>query len=255
MSRYVSHVTSVAVALTVLCVGSVPISVAAADHARPDGQRPARTRAATPIASTDPRPNIVVFYIDDVAPHDGRLWDSPQRTPTLHDRFIANGISFSNAIGEAPLCCPGRANVLTGLHTHNNGVPSNEGLLLDPSVHIGSELRAAGYTTMFIGKYLNGLHHFVERHWRRHGAGWDHLDAIDWPNGRFLDYVVHTKEGNVAYPHTHSTQMVAERAVARIQEAPLDRPVFALLSIYNMHGPNTPMREFAGSSLCADMPP
>src|SRR5437870_4988603 len=51
-------------------------------------------------AAADPppgRPNIVVFYMDDVAPHDGRLWaggtdpapvNDPARTPNIYNYFV-----------------------------------------------------------------------------------------------------------------------------------------------------------------------
>ena len=70
-------------------------------------------------------PNIVVIYLDDVNPHDGRLWSDPELTPTLHDLFVAHGISFPRAIAETPLCCPARGALLTGLHTHNHNVKVN----------------------------------------------------------------------------------------------------------------------------------
>lgn len=112
--------------------------------------------AVDPTAEDPPsRPNIVVFYIDDVSPHDGRLWDSHARTPNIHEHFVQRGIEFTNAIGEFPLCCPARGNLLTGLHTHNNFLTENDASLFDPSEHIGHAMKDAGYAAMFIGKYLN----------------------------------------------------------------------------------------------------
>ena len=78
------------------------------------------------------KPNIVLFYLDDVALTDGRLWGNPQLTPTIYDLFVAHGTTFTNAVGETPLCCPGRGSVLTGLHTHNDGVVANNARLFNP---------------------------------------------------------------------------------------------------------------------------
>src|SRR4051812_38412791 len=75
-----------------------------------------------PVPTPPSRPNIVMFYIDDVPPHDGSLWSNPALTPNIYDHFVAHGINFNRSIGEDPLCCPARGNMLTGQHTHNNRV-------------------------------------------------------------------------------------------------------------------------------------
>src|SRR5687767_9265648 len=100
------------------------------------------------VAGTPTKPNIVVFYLDDLPPHDGRLWNDPVRTPTLYDMFVAHGTTFKNAIAETPLCCPGRAGMLTGLHTHNHGVTYNHIRLFNQGEHIGRKMKSAGYASM-----------------------------------------------------------------------------------------------------------
>lgn len=232
--------TSGLVALTVIVCGLLGVPTALAD-----------------LVPVDPpaQPNIVVFYMDDVSPHDGGLWSNPDLTPTLHDLFIAHGIHFTNSIGETPLCCPGRVGLLTGLHTHNHGVIVNDGRLFRPKMHIGKALGDAGYTTVYIGKYLNLNNRLTPRQWVQHGAGWTYLDAIVGANGAYYDYTVQTKQGLIPYGHVHSTRMVAERAVARLHSAPADAPVFAVLSVFNMHGPNTPMPEFKSDARCDTFPP
>ena len=61
------------------------------------------------------RPDIVVLYLDDVDPHDARLWKNPARTPTLSRLFGKAGVQFTNAVSETPLCSPGRAAVASSL--------------------------------------------------------------------------------------------------------------------------------------------
>ncbi|HYI21241.1 MAG TPA: sulfatase-like hydrolase/transferase [Candidatus Limnocylindrales bacterium] len=201
------------------------------------------------------RPNIIVFYIDDAAPHDGRLWNNPTRTPNIVEHFYDNGFEFNNAIVENPLCCPARGNFLTGLHTHNNGVVGNDARLFDPSVHLGRSLKDAGYATMFIGKYLNNNAQLTDAEWQEHDSGWTQLDVFKGVNGYFNNYTLHTKTGDLEIGKYHSTQMVADRTIMHLRETPAEQPVFAVLSIYNLHGPNTPMAQFKGDPRCANMPP
>jgi N-acetylglucosamine-6-sulfatase len=221
--------------------------------------RPTPTRAPTAVAPpgklSGARPDIVVFYLDDVDPHDGRLWSNPALTPHLHRHFVQSGVEFSYAVGETPLCCPGRAGLLTGLHTENHGVLKNNALLLQPSENIGRALGSAGYSTMYIGKHLNLNNLLAEWQWADHTAGWTHFDVIRAANGLFTDYTLRTKTGTVRYGDVHSTRMIGDRAVARLRGTPRGSPVFAVLSPYNLHGPNTPMPEFANDPRCAAMPP
>ena len=113
------------------------------------------TISAVETTGASPKPNIVMFYIDDAAPHDGRLWETPALTPAIHETFVARGIEFSNAFGEKPMCCPGRASLFTGLHSHNHGVVLNDARKFRPQEHLGRAMMDAGYASMCIGKYLN----------------------------------------------------------------------------------------------------
>ena len=52
------------------------------------------------------KPNIVVIYLDDVAPVES-LWNDPARTPNLYDQFIAHGtwkwIELQLLTGNSPV--------------------------------------------------------------------------------------------------------------------------------------------------------
>jgi hypothetical protein len=184
----------VALALT----ASIAASGIAAAQSGPPSSSPA---AASPGPTTaDGRPDIIVVYLDDVAPHDGRLWSDARRTPTLKRLFVDEATTFDLAIGETPLCCPGRASLLTGLHTEHHRVDQNDATLFDPSVTLATELDAVGYETIWVGKYFNRIRDGVKR--RRmpeQAAGWDVFDVQYENNGKFLDYDLWTRDGMVAY--------------------------------------------------------
>lgn len=198
-----------------------------------------------------PRPDIIVVYIDDVPPLDGRLW-TPERTPQIRRWIIDRGITFENAIDEAPLCCPARANLLTGQHTHNNGVTRNDAAPFDPSVTIASELHDVGYRTAWIGKYLNRYVSMRGPRRLAHEVPWDTFLPMSggshgyyyWPKGR----------SRYGRPAIHSMRLVQRLAVRELRAAPTDQPLFAVLSTYAGHFPNQPMPEFRGSARCAGIP-
>lgn len=226
---------------------------------------------ASSISSSPTRPstqpNIVVFYLDDTNPTDGRLWSDPMLTPNLYDLFVAHGINLRNAFGETPLCCPSRATLLTGLHTLNHGVVRNDARLFDPQENVAKELLASGYQTMLIGKYLNKPELLTPDQWTQTASDWTQFDAISSAEGAtyhyYYDYSLYTKQGTLNFgeqPQDHSTRVIGTRAVERLQEADRGdpkKPIFQLLSIFNTHDPNIPMPGLENDprwQRCASMP-
>lgn len=107
------------------------------------------------------RPNFLFLYADDqrydalsVAQREqgarGRFpWF---QTPHL-DRLAAEGVRFRNAFVVNSLCAPSRAVFLTGRYNHFNGVASNFRAFPSTNVTHATLLRAAGYTTAYVGKW------------------------------------------------------------------------------------------------------
>jgi arylsulfatase A-like enzyme len=189
-----------------------------------------------------------VVYVDDVAPLDGRLW-SEERTPRIRQWIVDRGLTFSNAIGESPLCCPARANLLTGLHTHNHGVTRNEATLFDPRVTIASELHAVGYRTAWIGKYLNRYMSMRGAARLAHEVAWDTFQPM---SGGGHDYYLWPKgQRRHSRPRVHSMRLLQQLTVAELRSAPMTQPLFAVLSTYAGHGPNEPLSEWRDSPRCA----
>ncbi|MGY8696817.1 MAG: sulfatase-like hydrolase/transferase, partial [Verrucomicrobiia bacterium] len=62
------------------------------------------------------RPNIL-WYCTDQQRFDtiGALGNSHVQTPTI-DELVKNGVSFTNAYCQSPICTPSRASVMTGLY-------------------------------------------------------------------------------------------------------------------------------------------
>lgn len=123
-------------------------------------------------AAAEPRPNFLFIYTDD------QRWDAMgvvQReqgdqarfpwftTPNL-DRLATEGVRFRNAFVTLSLCSPSRAAFLTGRYNHLNGVPDNFTQFPTNSMTYATQLRAAGYTAAYIGKW-----HMVNQRGQRPG--------------------------------------------------------------------------------------
>src|SRR5215212_5739709 len=84
--------------------------------------------AAAPGASTAKkarRPNILFVFTDDHAAHAiGAYGSKINKTPNL-DRLAKDGVLFRNCFCTNAICAPSRAVILTGKHSHLNGVIDN----------------------------------------------------------------------------------------------------------------------------------
>ena len=110
------------------------------------------------------RPNLLFVYTDDqswealsvVQRERGEKGRFPWlRTPHL-DRLAGEGVRFRNAFVVNSLCSPSRAVTLTGRYNHHNGIASNFRPFPADNVTQATLLRAAGYTTAYIGKWHMG---------------------------------------------------------------------------------------------------
>jgi N-acetylglucosamine-6-sulfatase len=211
--------------------------------------------APSAVAVTD-KPNIVFVMVGDTNPHDGRLWKK-ERTPAIYNNIISRGIRFTNAYGESPLCCPGRAGYLTGQHTHNHGVDSNNGLKFSPTVTLATELQSSGYYTMLIGKYINDFNKIPQD--KAVPPGWSKFDGIYSKNGQYYNYHLIHKNGKTTYygetASDYSTDVIANFAVKRLKEAPADKPIFAYITPYAVHGPMSPAPRHVGDARCRNISP
>jgi N-acetylglucosamine-6-sulfatase len=143
-----------------------------------------------------PRPgeptNVVLITADDMTASDLR-W-MPKTRALIGG---AAGVSFADSVSPHPLCCPARAEMLTGQFAQNNGVRSNNSPYggygaMDHSETLPVWLNRAGYQTAFMGKYLNeygfGNKHLVPPGWDSwHGTVTNTYDYYDFTvnaNGR-----------------------------------------------------------------------
>ncbi len=110
--------------------------------------------ALVPLAAAEAeRPNIVFVMADDHANHALSSYGSViNETPHL-DRLAAEGMRFTSAFVTNSICAPSRAVILTGKHSHLNGVITNREAFDGSQQHIGPLLQEAGYQTAIIGKW------------------------------------------------------------------------------------------------------
>lgn len=115
------------------------------------------TSASSNKAVAGQRPNVVVLYLDDA-----NTSQMMQFLPKTRQWMEPAGTRFDRLYSNNPLCCPFRAIVVSGQHTHNNHVLSNKpqygggAARLNENQTLAPYLKKNGYKVGYIGKYMNG---------------------------------------------------------------------------------------------------
>ena len=202
-------------------------------------------------AERDPRWNFIVIVTDDQSP------DSlPHRPPVMPYLQAATGdpddhwIVFRNGYVNAPICCPSRATMLTGLYPHHHGVVTNDhGTALEETSTIAAWLQDAGYHTGLVGKYLNqypfGRPPFVPQGWDR-WWGKEHGTVTHLYYGyTLIQQGVATRYGTTEADY--ATDVFADKAVEFVRQAPVERPFFLWFAPTAPHPPWVPAPRHIGA--------
>ncbi len=118
------------------------------------------------IAKAADRPNILFLFSDDHALRTiGAYKGAINKTPNL-DRIAREGAVFTNSFNVNSICCPSRAAILTGKHSHANGIRGNGSTWNGKQWVYSRALGEAGYQTALIGKWhLKGNPTNEFQHW------------------------------------------------------------------------------------------
>ncbi len=193
--------------------------------------------SATPAPGA---PNVVLITTDDQTLADMKY------LPRTRRLLGGRGATFTNMLSPHPLCCPARAEILTGQYAQNNGVHTNAGAhggypaLRDPDNTLPRWLQDAGYETAMFGKFLNrwsAVRDPIQSGWSTYkvapGSSFGYYNFNIFDDSHIRGF----KDGT-----SYSTTYVTDQTVAHIQEwsrpqpDSTRRPFFIWTSYYAPHG-------------------
>ncbi len=212
------------------------------------------------------RPNIL-WYCTDQQRFDtiGALGNPHVQTPTI-DRLVAEGVAFTHAYCQSPICTPSRSSFMTGMypsrvHNTRNGNETFPGFL--PLV---SKLIAdAGYTCGLVGKFhLQSAGHRTEPRLDDGFSYWkfSHAPRDDWAEGHDYAEWVRERGGDLdalresedrVPTELHQTTWSSERSIEFIRQ-PHAAPWMLCVNIYDPHPPFIPPTSYFERFDASSMP-
>ena len=202
------------------------------------------------------RPNVLFILADDLGMHDlGVTGSQYYETPNI-DRIAKAGTIFTQGYTASPVCSPARASIFTGQFTARHGVtdwigapamenwrasgrntklmpPQYQLSLPQADTTLAEAMKTQGYTTFFAGKWHLGGEGQGPNH---HGfdyniGGWE----VGSPKGGYFSPWDNPHLENKANGENLSIRLAKE--TAQFIKRQKEKPFFAFLSFYAVHGP------------------
>ncbi len=193
------------------------------------------TGALTAVAKPAEKPNILFIFSDDHASRAiGAYGSGLHKTPNI-DRIAKEGAIFLQSFCDNSICQPSRAAILTGKHSHLNGVTDN-GSHWNGLQTIFPRLleEKAGYQTVLRGKW-----HMVPAPENGEFESWEVLDGFGH-QGCYYTPEFLNERGSVTRKG-YSTDVITDRAIEWLDDdRDPDKPFLLMCQFKAPHVPRMP---------------
>ncbi|MFW5658316.1 MAG: sulfatase [Bacteroidota bacterium] len=162
------------------------------------------------------RPNILFIMSDDHAQKAISAYDSTLiKTPNI-DRIANEGALFANSFVANSISSPSRAVMLTGKHSHKNGVKDNRQRFDSSQVTFPKLLKQAGYYTAMIGKW----------HLKSNPTGFDYWNILNDQGDYYNPDLI--EMGDTIHHTGYVTDIITDLTIKTLDNRDKDKP-FCLL--------------------------
>ena len=159
------------------------------------------------ISSHAQQPNIIYIMSDD---HDADAISAYNKkfiaTPNI-DRIAKEGMRFTNCFVGNSICSPVRATILTGQHSHLNGIKDNRTPFDGSKMTLPKLLKEAGYQTAIIGK------------WHLHSlpTGFDYWTVLPGQGVYYSTRLINMKNDTIRY-NEYATSLITNQTLSWLKE-------------------------------------
>ena len=205
-------------------------------------------------------PNILWFCTDQQRGDTIQCLGNPHvRTPNL-DALVSEGVAFTRAYCQSPICTPSRASFLTGRYPRTTRCRQNGARIPEDEVMVTRLLAEHGYDCGLVGKlHLSPCHGRVEHrvndgyrvfHWSHHPMpDWEENEYTQWLRGKGHRWgnLYHRPPDAFAWAgvpaELHQTTWCVEKAIDFAMED-RDGPWLMSVNCYDPHHPFDPPPEY-----------
>lgn len=166
------------------------------------------------------KPNILFIMTDDHASHAMSCYGSKiNKTPNM-DRLANMGARFDTCFCTNSICAPSRAVILTGKHSHLNGVKTLEDNFDGRQQTLPKILQKNGYQTAIIGKWHLG-----------HGGDYDPTGFDYWSvfqgQGEYHNPIMY-EMGDKKVFEGYATNIVTDLTIDWLDKREKEKPFFMM---------------------------
>ena len=214
------------------------------------------------------RPNILWFCTDQQRFDTIHALGNPHiNTPNL-DRLVAEGVAFTHAFCQSPICTPSRASFLTGRYPANvRGCMNGNEEWGEGAPLVTALLAESGYDCGLSGKFhLAGAHGREEPRPKEDGYRvfhWSHDPEDRYPSGHaYADWLAaqgyslrDLREDPASIPpDLHQTTWCTDRAIDFMSEKRRKGPWLMSVNVFDPHSPFDPPQEYRDRYDASKMP-
>lgn len=159
------------------------------------------------------RPNIIYIMSDD---HDADAISAYNKkfiqTPNI-DRLAKEGMLFKKNFVANSICGPVRATVITGQHSHKNGMKDNRTRFDSSRITMPKLMQQGGYQTAIVGKW----------HLQSYPTGYDYWKILPG-QGQYFEPSFISMQGDTSLVHGYATDVITNEAINWLDNRDMAKP-------------------------------
>ena len=186
--------------------------------------------------------NIVCIFADQMHRYAMGCMNNPDVTTPNLDRLAREGVLFTNAYSNNPVCSPFRVHLMTGKYSRETDSLGNGCRVPKDCITLPDQLNDADFETSFVGKWHVGDkgNKPIPEELR---AGFRHFIGYQCYNGFQKDVCFYDEQNREHRFDRHRTEVATDLALERLGRL-AGSPFYLLVGYQAPHYPEQPLPEF-----------